>query len=60
MTYFGLALDPTLGGFGREVNTNVRGHEYFIDIPTKFGKYRTKDSVVLLVFKSLLYAFSYL
>ena len=25
VTYFGPALDPTLGGFGPQVNTNVRG-----------------------------------
>ena len=40
MTYYGPALDPPLGGFGPKVNTNVRGHEYFI--PTKFGKYPLK------------------
>ena len=34
MTYFGSALDPPLGGFGRETTTLVRDHEYFI--PTKF------------------------
>ena len=27
-----------------KVNTNVRGHKYFI--PTKFGKYPLNDSVV--------------
>ena len=44
LTYFGPALDPPLGGFGPKVNTNVRGHEFFI--PTKFGKYPSSDSVV--------------
>ena len=44
MTYFGPALDPPLGGFGPRVNTNVQGHEYFI--PTKFGKYPSRNSVV--------------
>ena len=44
VTYFGLALDPPLGGFGPKVNANVRGHDYFI--PTKFGKYPLNDSVV--------------
>ena len=44
MTYYGPVLDPPLGGFGTKVNTNVRGHEYFI--PTKFGKYPSSDSVV--------------
>ena len=34
MTYFGPALDPPLGGSGRETTTLVRDHEYFI--PTKF------------------------
>ena len=34
----------TLGGFGPKVNTNVRGHEYFI--LTKFGKYASSDSEV--------------
>ena len=34
----------TPGGLGPKVNTNVRGHEYFI--PTKFGKYPSSDSVV--------------
>ena len=33
-----------LDGFGPKVNTNVRGHEYFI--PTKFGEYPSSDSVV--------------
>ena len=37
LTYYGPALDLPLGGFGPKVNTNVRGHDYFI--PTKFGKY---------------------
>ena len=37
LTYYGPALDRPQGGFGPKVNTNVRGHEYFI--PTKFGKY---------------------
>ena len=37
-------LDPPLGGFGPRVNTNVRGHDYFI--PTKFGKYPSSNSVV--------------
>ena len=32
-----------LGGFG-QVNTNVRGHQYFI--LTKFGEYPSSDSVV--------------
>ena len=44
LTYYGPALDPPLGGFGPKVNTNVRGHEYFI--PTKFGEYPSSDSVV--------------
>ena len=44
VTYFGPALDTPLGGFGSNVNTNVRGHEYFI--PTKFGKYPSNDSVL--------------
>ena len=43
MTYCGLALDLPLGGFGSKVNTNERGHEYFI--PTKFGEYPSSDSV---------------
>ena len=43
-TYFGPSLDPPVGGFGPRVNTNVRGHEYFI--PTKFGKYPSSNSVV--------------
>ena len=34
----------TPGGFGPKVNTNVWGQEYFI--PTKFGKYPSRDSVV--------------
>ena len=34
MTYFGPALDPPLGGSGRNTTTLVRDHEYFI--PTKF------------------------
>ena len=34
MTYFGPALDPSLGGSGRKTTTLVRDHEYFI--PTKF------------------------
>ena len=42
--YFGPDLDPPLGGFGQRVDTNVRGHEYFI--PTKFGKYPSRNSVV--------------
>ena len=44
MTYFGPALDPSLGGFGPKVNTNVWGHECFI--PTKFGEYPSSDAVV--------------
>ena len=44
MTYYGSALDPSLGGFGQKVNTNVWGHEYFT--PTKFGEYPSSDSVV--------------
>ena len=44
LTYFGPALDPPRGGFGPKVNTNVRGHDYFI--PTKFGKNPFNDSVV--------------
>ena len=44
LTYYGPAMDLPLGGFGPTVNTNVRGHEYFI--PTKFGKYPLNDSVV--------------
>ena len=43
VTYFGPDLDPPLGGFAK-VNTNVRGHEYFI--PTKFGKYPLNNSLV--------------
>ena len=42
--YYGPALDPPLGGFGPKANTNVLGHEYFI--PTKFGKYSSRNSVV--------------
>ena len=42
--YFCPALDSTLGGFGPKVNTNVRGHEYFI--PTKFGKYASNEFVI--------------
>ena len=34
VTYFGPALDPPLGGSGRQTTTLVRDHEYFI--PTKF------------------------
>ena len=34
----------TPGWFCPRVNTNVRGHEYFI--PTKFGKYPSSNSVV--------------
>ena len=34
----------TPGGFGAKVNTNVRGHKYFI--PTKFGEYPSSNSVV--------------
>ena len=37
-------MDPPLGGFAPIVNTNVRGHEYFI--PIKFGEYPVSDSVV--------------
>ena len=48
-TYFGPALAPPLGGFGARVNTNVRGHEYFI--PTKFGKYPSSNSVVKADFR---------
>ena len=44
LTYFGPTLDPPLRGFGQKVNTNVRGHDYFI--PTKFGEYPSNDSVV--------------
>ena len=44
LTYYGPALDLPLAGFGPKVNTNVRGHEYFI--PTKFGKYPSCNSVV--------------
>ena len=44
LTYYGLALDLPLGGFGPKVNTNERGLEYFI--PTKFGEYPSSDSVV--------------
>ena len=44
VTSFGPALDPPLGRFGPKVNTNLRGHEYFI--PIKFGKYPSNDSVV--------------
>ena len=35
VTYFSPILDPLLGGFSPKVNSNVRGHEYFI--PTKIG-----------------------
>ena len=44
MTYFGIALDPPLGGFDPKVNKNVQDHEYYI--PTKFGKYPSSESVV--------------
>ena len=44
LTYYGSALDLPLGRFGQKVDTNVRGHEFFI--PTKFGKYPLNDSVV--------------
>ena len=44
LTYYGPTLDPTFGGFGPKVYTNVWGREYFI--PTKFGKYPLNDSVV--------------
>ena len=44
MTYFGPTLDPSLGGFGPKVNTNVWGHDQFI--ATKFGKHPLNDSVV--------------
>ena len=44
LTYYDPALDLPLVRFGPNVNTNVRGHEYFI--PTKFGKYPSSDSVV--------------
>ena len=45
MTYFGPALDPSLGGFGQKVITNEWSHEYFI--PTKFGKYPSSDSIIV-------------
>ena len=44
LTYYGPALDLSLGGFCPKVNTNERGLEYFI--PTKFGEYPSSDSVV--------------
>ena len=44
LTYFDPALDLTLAGFDKKINTNVWGHEYFN--PTKFGKYPSSDSVV--------------
>ena len=34
MTYFGPALDPSLGGSDRKTTTLVRNHEFFI--PTTF------------------------
>ena len=45
VTYFGPALDPSLGRIDPKVNTNVWDHEYFI--PTKFGKYSSSDSIVM-------------
>ena len=42
MTYFGLALDPPLGGSGRKTTTLVRNHEYFI--PTKFHQNPSSSS----------------
>ena len=44
MTNYGPVLVPPLGGFGRKVNTNVMGHEYFV--ATQFGKYPLHDFVV--------------
>ena len=44
MTYFGPALDPPLGGSGRNTLLHVRDHEYFI--PTKFRKHQSSGSVV--------------
>ena len=43
VTYFACP-GSTPGGLGPKVNTNVKGHEYFI--PTKFGKYPSSASVV--------------
>ena len=42
MTYFCPALDPALGGSGRETTTLVRDHEYLI--PTKFHQNPSSDS----------------
>ena len=44
VTYFGPALDPPLGGSGRNTLMHVRGHEHFI--PTKFCKHPLSGSVV--------------
>ena len=42
MTYFGPALDPSLGGSGRKTTTLVRDLEYFIH--TKFHQNPSSDS----------------
>ena len=42
MTYFGHALDPSLGGSGRKTTTLVRDLEYFIH--TKFHQNLSSDS----------------
>ena len=46
LAYYGPAFYTPLGGFCQKINTNVRGHEYFIS--TKFGEYpsSTSDNVV--------------
>ena len=42
MTYFCPALDPPLGGYGRNTLTHVRA----MSIPTKFHKHPSNGSVV--------------
>ena len=44
MTYFGPALDPPLGGCGRNTLMHVRDLEHFI--PTKFYKHPLSSSIV--------------
>ena len=48
MAYFGPALDPSLGEYGRNTSMHVRSHEHFI--PAKFCKHPLSDSVVKAVY----------